>query len=188
MYLWWTGRPGVLQFMGSQRVGHEWATDLIWSDLIELLHLQLQRTWSIWFLRVLQKSSKTVFCYPLRWNQDPAPRLHYCFLAAPPLSLHCLLCLVNNCLNLPFGIQERSWSLESIPCYKRWETQKEFGFQDPVSHWKMILRHCYSAAIDLHRDVTPRGRISNKMVLGWLGWGQLGVWGNRVKGALLLDL
>ena len=30
---WWTGRPGVLQFMGSQKVGHDWATDLIWSDL-----------------------------------------------------------------------------------------------------------------------------------------------------------
>ena len=29
---WWTGRPGVLRFMGLQRVGHDWATDLIWSD------------------------------------------------------------------------------------------------------------------------------------------------------------
>ena len=29
---WWAGRPGVLRFMGSQRVGHNWATDLIWSD------------------------------------------------------------------------------------------------------------------------------------------------------------
>ena len=29
---WWTGRPGVLQFMGLQRVGHDWATDLIWSE------------------------------------------------------------------------------------------------------------------------------------------------------------
>jgi len=28
---WWTGRPGVLRFMGSQRVGHDWATDLIWT-------------------------------------------------------------------------------------------------------------------------------------------------------------
>ena len=27
---WWTGRPGVLQFMGSQRGGHDWATDLNW--------------------------------------------------------------------------------------------------------------------------------------------------------------
>ena len=25
---WWTGRPGVLRFLGSQRVGHEWATEL----------------------------------------------------------------------------------------------------------------------------------------------------------------
>ena len=30
---WWTGRPGVLRFMGSQRVRHDWVTDLIWSDL-----------------------------------------------------------------------------------------------------------------------------------------------------------
>ena len=29
---WWIGSPGVLRFMGSQRVGHDWATDLIWSD------------------------------------------------------------------------------------------------------------------------------------------------------------
>ena len=25
---WWTGRPGMLQSMGSQRVGHDWATEL----------------------------------------------------------------------------------------------------------------------------------------------------------------
>ena len=27
---WWTGRPGVLWFMGSQRVGQNWATELNW--------------------------------------------------------------------------------------------------------------------------------------------------------------
>ena len=27
---WWTGRPGVLRFTGSQRVGHNWATELNW--------------------------------------------------------------------------------------------------------------------------------------------------------------
>ena len=25
---WWTRKPGVLQFMGSRRVGHDWATEL----------------------------------------------------------------------------------------------------------------------------------------------------------------
>ena len=27
---WWTGRPGVLQSMGSQRVRQDWATELNW--------------------------------------------------------------------------------------------------------------------------------------------------------------
>ena len=27
---WWTGKPGVLQFIESQRVGHDWATELNW--------------------------------------------------------------------------------------------------------------------------------------------------------------
>ena len=30
---WWTGRPDVLQFMGSQRAGHNWATELNWTEL-----------------------------------------------------------------------------------------------------------------------------------------------------------
>ena len=29
---WWTGRPGVLGFMGSQRVGHDWVTELNWTE------------------------------------------------------------------------------------------------------------------------------------------------------------
>ena len=28
---WWRGRPGMLQFMGSQRVRHDWVTELNWS-------------------------------------------------------------------------------------------------------------------------------------------------------------
>ena len=31
---WWrTGKPGVLRSMGSQRVGHDWATGLNWTEL-----------------------------------------------------------------------------------------------------------------------------------------------------------
>ena len=37
---WWTGRHGVLQLMGSQRVRHDWATELNWTDLI--LHIGSQ--------------------------------------------------------------------------------------------------------------------------------------------------
>ena len=30
---WWTGRPDILQPMGSQRVGHDWAAELNWTEL-----------------------------------------------------------------------------------------------------------------------------------------------------------
>ena len=33
---WWTGRPGVVQLMGSQRVGHDWATELNWTYILIL--------------------------------------------------------------------------------------------------------------------------------------------------------
>ena len=31
---WWTGRPGMLQSMGSQRAGHGWVTELNWIILL----------------------------------------------------------------------------------------------------------------------------------------------------------
>ena len=52
---WWPGRPGVLRFMGSQRVRHDWVTELNWcpssqlyrwcegtGTLICLIHCQLE--------------------------------------------------------------------------------------------------------------------------------------------------
>ena len=29
---WWTGKPGVLQSMGSQRLGHDWTNELNWTE------------------------------------------------------------------------------------------------------------------------------------------------------------
>ena len=29
---WWTGMPGMLRLLGSQRVGHDWATELNWTE------------------------------------------------------------------------------------------------------------------------------------------------------------
>ena len=37
------GRPGVLQFMGSQRVGHDWATELNLTEAIFCLSPSLKR-------------------------------------------------------------------------------------------------------------------------------------------------
>ena len=80
--LWWTGRPGVLRFMGSQRVGDNWATELNWSTKTDIS--------SYWFScfsidRKMQESGfieiilfvtyhyhlghclRPVFCFPPLW-------------------------------------------------------------------------------------------------------------------------
>ena len=46
---WWTERPGVLQSMGLQIVGHNWVTELNW----ELLKI---RNWSLMFLFCISES------------------------------------------------------------------------------------------------------------------------------------
>ena len=52
-------RPGVLRFMGSQRVGHGWATDLIWWDTSCVLS-HVSRVWllaTLWTVCSLPGSS-----------------------------------------------------------------------------------------------------------------------------------
>ena len=36
---WWTGKPGMLQSMGSQRVGQDWATEMNWMIPMKLTNL-----------------------------------------------------------------------------------------------------------------------------------------------------
>ena len=49
----WIGKPGVLQFMGSQRVGHNWMTGLNWTEQYTLSAIlwgmSPPRGWSVWF-------------------------------------------------------------------------------------------------------------------------------------------
>ena len=40
---WWTGKPGMLQSMGSQRVEHDWATKLNWTEPLHWASLVAQR-------------------------------------------------------------------------------------------------------------------------------------------------
>ena len=45
---WWTGKHGVLQSMGLQRVGYDWVTELNWKEINYL------------FLDILSKTHQTV--------------------------------------------------------------------------------------------------------------------------------
>ena len=43
---WWTGRPGMLRFMVSQRVGQDWATELNWTDTCICLDMYFTNVFS----------------------------------------------------------------------------------------------------------------------------------------------
>ena len=71
---WWrTGRPGVLQSMGSQRVRHDWATELNWTFLPPFIQdLEMGSMWrcsrqfTFLFLPALLTIAKT-------WKQPKCP-------------------------------------------------------------------------------------------------------------------
>ena len=83
-----TGRPGVLQFMRSQRVGHDWATELNWTEQLALNKIakcrrpRVKKRWgprtkTTWLLRVWEQQ----FLLPpgplqtaLPWPSCPQPK------------------------------------------------------------------------------------------------------------------
>ena len=46
---WWTGRPGVLQSMELQRVGHDWVTELNWVKIFVCKNLRLSLMKGIYY-------------------------------------------------------------------------------------------------------------------------------------------
>ena len=77
---WWTGRPGVLRFMGWQRVGHDWATDLS----------VLKKYFLFFFLFLVLKAI-------LKGNQQVSqfPELYSCHLTAPESSTVYSVCIIK---------------------------------------------------------------------------------------------
>ena len=76
---WWTGRPGMLRFMGSQRVRHYWATELKWTLVLvcpnhsrpiiitfSLLEHNIPSVVSFFFLLI----PLIVLRLPQEWEQD----------------------------------------------------------------------------------------------------------------------
>ena len=72
---WWTGRLGVLQFMGSQRIGHDWATELNWRfplfSLVALRNMKWRLSYRIWeqiqLNRDVKALRKLIKCSLSKW-------------------------------------------------------------------------------------------------------------------------
>ena len=79
---WWTGRPGVLQFMGSQRVGHNWATELNWTELLYnivmvLPYINMNPPWVYMCSQSWTPSHLPPHTIPLGLPSAPAPSILY---------------------------------------------------------------------------------------------------------------
>ena len=69
---WWTGRPGVLYFTGSQRVWHNWATDLNWFECFNILEFYLEIklysfSYTVTNLQLLVPVAIMFIAPPLKW-------------------------------------------------------------------------------------------------------------------------
>ena len=89
---WWTGRPGVLRFMGSQRIGHDWATELNWSSFPSQFITGYWIEWpvlysrTLLFIHTLHKSlhllipTSSSFPLPTHFPLATTRLLYVCFL------------------------------------------------------------------------------------------------------------
>ena len=59
-FRWWTGRPCTLRFMGLQRVGHDWATELNWKLLLRCWKKSIENKCSWLFSPLLQWSTQSL--------------------------------------------------------------------------------------------------------------------------------
>ena len=69
---WWTGRPGVLRFMGLQRVGHNWATELNWTELLILTTAVVDRAWKLRFFSSCQDFAASTCIVSLQTSPEPS--------------------------------------------------------------------------------------------------------------------
>ena len=63
---WWSAKPGMLPSMGSQRVGHEWGTELKWTELTlkgDIMSLILvKRNLRVWEVNLCSFPRYTELC------------------------------------------------------------------------------------------------------------------------------
>ena len=73
---WWTGSPGVLRFMVSQRVGHAWVTELNWTSFL--------------YVRKLVCSSRRY------WTVEDNKILYHSNFHSPEYLVHCKTCMFSE--------------------------------------------------------------------------------------------
>ena len=105
---WRTGKPGVLQSMGSQRLGHDWMTEQQWNPLPHSRHIIHFNQWKLrelycWGGVISYRWSHGAYCqpdlillWPLQSRPVPAQRVFlFCFVLSLRTEHYiCLSCIL----------------------------------------------------------------------------------------------
>ena len=114
---WWTGKPGVLQSMESQRVRHNWATELNWTDMSSFSSFLSKKVW---------RRIQTVWCLWGEWRGQ-----NWKIISCPPALYLGLLDLCTTGGDALFSEGGSSWgeywfwpqlslSQKSFHVWKKW--------------------------------------------------------------------
>jgi len=115
------GRPGVLRFMRSQRVGHYWVTELNWTELITIILIEVSP------LSISGTSGRII----LGWG-CPVHRRMNSSIPSPCLLASLLPPVVTKTLpNMPCGAKSPSLPSHPHPWFK-------ISGLEPVSQWDQI--------------------------------------------------
>ena len=96
---WWIGRPGVLQFMGLWRVGHDWVTELnwtLWETFLMLINpllfivnhseLSNSRVDLFWIFQLLNAQSLWIAQRHLVFGLSPRSKISFMHSPIPQLT------------------------------------------------------------------------------------------------------
>ena len=117
---WWTGKPGVLQSIGSQRVRHDWATELNFVTPWVAAHqppLSFTISWSLLKFMLLESvilSNQLILCH------SPFPFAFNLSQHAGLFQQVGSLLQVAKVLELQLQHQSFQWILGLISCRVEW--------------------------------------------------------------------
>jgi len=157
---WWTGNPGMLQSMGLQKVGHNCATELNWTEI----YISLDQYFS--------SMIRTVVFHII------LPSHH--IILSPPWGLHYIVFRINNTVSTKYSLfYKLKFSFQMIlffllACLSLPLSQKPFPFTRisvlmGIKHyilnckWKnnvIILYYGPSADIAIFRELNISGTLS----------------------------
>jgi len=144
---WWTGRPGVLRFMGSQRVGHDWATELNWTKVNDRGFFRSVSQVK-YFRRNVLKNHKNwqplFFCWWSWLSHSSSLQSHWRWILYDPA--HCPIPQQAIC-SLPMSLWAALAEYPSCTtkCFSRMNSLTLLDVSDDLADWYVCSLNCSAA-------------------------------------------